>query len=91
MDNKIDILLSEKSLSLDDCYNFVVDESCGGICVFVGTVRNHNKGEDVRHLDFESYGPMAIKEMQKIARYCIENLDCKKAKYASSDRSSKYH
>ena len=74
----INIEIRDCALSLDECYDFIVNETCGGICVFVGTVRNHNKGEDVTHLEFESYAPMAIKEMIKIAYECIKRFGCKK-------------
>ena len=65
-------------MSIDEAYQFVLDEGCGGNCLFVGTVRNKNKGKTVTHLDFESYEPMAIKEMDKIADQCIEKFDVSK-------------
>lgn len=67
MDNKISIKLSQEPLSLDECYQFVQDDSCGGLALFVGTVRNKTKDKEVIHLDFSSYQPMAIKEMKLIA------------------------
>lgn len=78
MDNKIDILISPKLLSIDRCYDFVVNEGCGGICLFVGTVRNRNKNEDVTHLEFEAYKEMAVKEMYKIAEECHLKFKTKK-------------
>lgn len=63
--NEIKILNTQ--LSLDDCYNAVRTDSAGGICVFVGTVRNQTKDNKVLHLDFEAYESMAIKELSKIA------------------------
>jgi len=72
------VYISPDKLSIDVCYNEVVDESCGGIVLFVGTVRNYNKGKSVTHLDFETYTPMAIKEMEKIAQHCIDHLETKK-------------
>lgn len=41
--------------------------SDGGIALFVGVVRDQNEGRIVTHLDYEAYGPMAEKEMAKIA------------------------
>ena len=52
MDNKISIKLSQEPLSLDECYQFVQDDSCGGLALFVGTVRNKTKDKEVIHLDF---------------------------------------
>lgn len=43
------------------------DTHSGGICVFVGTVREFTKGEEVVSLEFETYKKMALKEMDKIA------------------------
>ncbi|OAV44967.1 molybdenum cofactor biosynthesis protein MoaE [Lewinella sp. 4G2] len=67
----IDVQLLGEALSLDDCNQFVADPACGGLAFFVGTIRNHNQGETVTHLEFSSYDPMAIKEMQKIAERAI--------------------
>lgn len=76
--NAIDLSITAKPLNLDHCYDFVVDDSCGGICLFVGTVRNKNKGESVTHLDFETYESMAIKELEKIAEQAIKEYGIKK-------------
>ena len=43
------------------------DVQSGGICVFVGTVREFTQGEEVVSLEFETYQKMALKEMDKIA------------------------
>ena len=65
--SKTSIKITSEKLDLQECYNFVTDASCGGISAFVGTVRNDTKGKEVKQLDFSTYKPMAIKEMQKIA------------------------
>lgn len=44
----------------------------GGICVFVGTVREFTNQEEVVSLEFETYKTMALKEMEKIANTAIE-------------------
>ena len=68
MDNtSIDILLTERPLSVSDCRDFISDATCGGEVVFIGTVRNSTKGKPVIRLEFEAYGPMAVNEMRKIA------------------------
>ncbi|MGE5344724.1 MAG: molybdenum cofactor biosynthesis protein MoaE [Acidithiobacillales bacterium] len=41
--------------------------SDGGLALFVGVVRNENDGHAVTRLDYEAYGPMAEKEMARIA------------------------
>ena len=48
------------------------DAQSGGICVFLGTVREFTQGEEVVSLEFETYEKMALKEMDKIAIYALE-------------------
>ncbi len=48
------------------------DAQSGGICVFVGTVREFTQGEEVVSLEFETYKKMALKEMDKIAEEAIK-------------------
>lgn len=74
VDSSIDIQILDQALSIDQCYDYVIHKSCGGICLFVGTVRNHNKGEDVKYLEFESYKSMAIKEIHKICLIAKEQF-----------------
>lgn len=71
----IDILLTDKPLSVADCTAMVADEKAGGHVIFIGTVRNHTKDKTVLYLDFEAYGPMAKKEMHKIAVAASEKFD----------------
>ena len=72
MENKIFIKLTESELSLSECYEFVQDNSCGGLAIFVGTVRNNTKKKEVIKLEFSAYNPMAIKEMKLIAIKAME-------------------
>lgn len=69
------ILITKNKLNLQDCYDFVQDVSCGGIALFVGTVRNRTKNKEVTLLDFSTYKPMAIKEMQEIARIALQKFE----------------
>ena len=39
----------------------------GGIVTFVGAVRDHARGRQIRHLEYESYPEMAEREMERIA------------------------
>ncbi len=54
-------------IELGKVYETLSHPESGGICVFVGTVREFTKGEQVVSLEFEAYEQMALKEMQKIA------------------------
>jgi molybdopterin synthase catalytic subunit len=65
METKIKIALS--TLNIQDCTDWVMSPDCGGIDVFIGTVRNATKGKTVLRLEFEAYEKMAVAEMEKIA------------------------
>jgi len=42
-------------------------DDAGGVVTFVGAVRDHSRGHDIRHLEYEAYPGMAEREMEKIA------------------------
>jgi molybdopterin synthase catalytic subunit len=42
--------------------------SDGGVCAFLGVVRNENEGRRTVAIQYEAYGPMAEAEMARIAR-----------------------
>lgn len=75
MTEKSSVKITSEKLNLQTCYDFVQDASCGGIALFVGTVRNQTKNKEVILLDFESYQSMALKEMQKIADKALMDFD----------------
>jgi molybdopterin synthase catalytic subunit len=41
--------------------------SDGGVCLFVGVVRDENEGRPTVAIEYEAYGPMAEAEMARIA------------------------
>ncbi|WP_339839964.1 molybdenum cofactor biosynthesis protein MoaE [uncultured Maribacter sp.] len=59
-------------------YSELNDSKSGGICVFVGTVREFTNEEEVVALEFETYKTMALKEMEKIADKAIEKWSLNK-------------
>jgi len=69
------IIIQSEKLSLEVAQQFAMADNVGGVVDFIGTVRNHTKGETVLKLDFEAYEPMAVKEMQKIADKALEQFD----------------
>lgn len=75
MRENISIKIKSEKLNLQDCYDFVQDPSCGGIALFVGTVRNKTQNKTVTLLDFSTYRGMAIKEMKKIASHALTDFD----------------
>lgn len=65
------IYITSDRLNSQTCIDLVSDDGSGGLVVFIGNVRNKTKDKSVEFLDFESYEPMALKEMQKIAEEAI--------------------
>lgn len=70
--NQISIALTEDPLVTESIVRLVDSSAAGGTCVFIGTVRNATKGKTVIRLDFESYKPMAMREMEKIAEDALQ-------------------
>jgi adenylyltransferase/sulfurtransferase len=59
----------------------LLDPTAGGYASFEGWVRNHNEGLAVRHLEYEAFEPLAIKEGERIIseaikRFGIEHAAC---------------
>src|SRR3954466_3266315 len=59
----------------------LLDPTAGGYASFEGWVRNHNEGLAVRHLEYEAFEPLAIKEGERIVaeaikRFGIEHAAC---------------
>lgn len=75
MQKNTSIKITSEKLNLQDCYDFVQDASCGGISLFVGTVRNKTQDKTVTLLDFSTYQAMAIKEIQKIADKALTDFN----------------
>jgi molybdopterin synthase catalytic subunit len=65
--NMVDLKITSEPLNITSAIDYVTSEECGGIDVFIGTVRNETKGKKVVRLEFECYESMAMKEMEKIA------------------------
>lgn len=59
----------------------LADPACGGFAAFEGWVRDHNEGERVRHLEYEAFEPLAIREAERIvaealARFGVAHAAC---------------
>lgn len=39
----------------------------GAVATFLGLVRSHNMGRNVRHLEYEAYAPLALRVFERIA------------------------
>lgn len=66
-----DIKISATPLNVQHCIDWAMSPDCGGIDIFIGTVRNATKGKSVLQLMFEAYEKMAISELDKIAQKAL--------------------
>ena len=64
------IQIVETELPIEAVTQAVVQDlggAMGGLATFVGTVRNNAQGQQIQHLEYSAYKPMAQAEMQRIA------------------------
>ena len=62
------VSLHDQPLSVDQVLAEVRHPGAGAVAIFLGTVRDHNDGRAVTLLEYEAYRPMAVEEMERIAR-----------------------
>lgn len=67
-----------REIDLNEAFHALRDPEAGGCTLFIGTVRNHANGKRVIQLDFEGYEPMAIKEMESLAKRAYDIWPVKK-------------
>ncbi|HLJ65773.1 MAG TPA: molybdenum cofactor biosynthesis protein MoaE [Chloroflexota bacterium] len=66
-------------LSVEECLAAVRRPGCGGIALFVGSVRDVSEGKSVRFLEYEAYEPMALEKLHEVvaearARWPVESM-----------------
>ena len=54
MEQKIELI--DSPLLIDPQFQFLQSAEAGGICLFIGTIRNKNQGKDVNALTIENTG-----------------------------------
>lgn len=58
--------IQDTALSLNSFDEIQIFPECGGIGVFIGTVRNHHEGKAVKALKYSAYAPVAEKMIRQI-------------------------
>jgi molybdopterin synthase catalytic subunit len=61
------IQLTDKPINPAAVLVQVGDDGSGGVVLFLGQTRDHSRGEKVVGLEYEAYGSLALKQMEKIA------------------------
>jgi len=72
------VRISADPLSIDDAFSFVGDPGAGGICVFVGTVRDRSDAGDVTGLHYEAWDRLAAERLEEIARELLDRWPVKR-------------
>ena len=76
-DNLIEI--TDKPIDVPKIIAAAERDDCGGLSVFLGTVRNHSHGKEVERLEYEAYPAMAGKMIQRIIDEISESWDIRAA------------
>ena len=66
--------LRESPLDPAEVLAAVEDPAAGGLNLFVGTVRDHDGGEQVDHLDYSAH-PSALDRMREVAEGVVTEFD----------------
>lgn len=61
------VALVSDAIDVQGLLRRVTHDSVGAVTLFLGTVRDLNDGREVLGIDYESYGAMALSELQAIA------------------------
>jgi molybdopterin synthase catalytic subunit len=65
--NQISVFrLTDQPIIVQEVIDAVYSDEAGAVDVFIGTIRNNTGKRPVARLEFEAYGPMALREMEKI-------------------------
>ena len=53
----------------------LADPQCGGYASFEGWVRDHHEGRAVEKLEYEAYGPLAVREGDTVIAEAMQRFD----------------
>jgi len=63
MTDRLLVRVTAEPLEPAEAVAFVTDSGAGGICVFLGTVRDHSEAGDVTGLEYEAWAEMAERSL----------------------------
>ena len=64
----------ETPVDMDTLIKDVADDDIGGVCTFIGLVRNHSRGQGVTHLEYHAYPEMSEKKMRQVIEEIAERF-----------------
>ena len=62
------VRVTPEPIGVGEVSGFVEDPAAGGICVFLGTVRDHSDAGDVTGLTYEAWEDLAARRLEDLAR-----------------------
>jgi molybdopterin synthase catalytic subunit len=72
------IEMTEEKIDVQNVIDAAQSEDCGSVTVFLGTVRNHSRGQGILRLEYDAYPEMAVKMIQKVVDEAKEKWDVRK-------------
>ncbi len=66
--------IRETPLDVAEVVDAVGDTAAGGVNVFIGTVRDHDRGQDVVGLEYSAH-PTALEELRRVVENIAEKYD----------------
>lgn len=72
MDDRVLVRITADALDPGEAVSSVADPGSGGICLFLGTVRDHSAAGDVTGLQYEAWEEMAETRLAEVAHEMLE-------------------
>jgi molybdopterin synthase catalytic subunit len=69
------ICLQADPIRVETLVSHVRGNDDGAVALFLGTVRDHNRGRRVLRLDYQAYEEMAESEMQRLENRALERFE----------------
>lgn len=71
--------LQREVISVDEVLASVRRSDCGAVSLFLGTVRDHSRGQGILRLEYEAYESMASRELARVERELLERWPVRSA------------
>lgn len=77
-DPNVGVALTRNAIDADTIVAAAKSGEDGAVVVFDGIVRNHSRGRQTLHLDYEAYEEMAMKQMRELGAKARERFDVRR-------------
>jgi molybdopterin synthase catalytic subunit len=79
MTDRLLVRVAPDPLEPSEAVAFVTDSGAGGICVFLGTVRDHSDAGDVTELEYEAWEEMAERSLVEVGEEMLARWPVRRA------------